>query len=98
MALQESSKPLHSLYIDFSFKLNHLSRADVVGDVWERGSRVPPFSRFFIQDGEVLRHLREPVATTSVDETPHVCSDFKADEVQSYDKHLNRWMAFACHL
>ena len=43
-------------YIDLFFKLNHLSRADTRRDVWDVGTRQPPFSRFFIPDDEVLQH------------------------------------------
>ena len=82
--------PLHSLYIDLCFKLNHLTRADIHGDVWLVGSKTPPFSRFFIPDDEVLQHLRQPDSSQAPDESQHVCSDFKADEVDTQAAPPNR--------
>lgn len=69
------------MYIDYCFKLNHLTRADTSGDIWEVGSKRPPFSRFFIQDDEVVAHLRDPQSKLLPDESRLQCSDFKADEV-----------------
>ena len=81
MWTQEAGRPLHSVYIGLCFKLNHLSRADTRGDVWDVGTRQPPFSRIFIPDDEVLQHLRQRQAALQPTEGVRMCSDFKADEV-----------------
>lgn len=82
---QGGKRPLHSLFIDLCFKLNHLTRADIHGNVWEVGSKTSPFSRFFIHDDEVLQHLGR---TSDLSQAPAdsqlVCSDFKADEVDAH--------------
>ena len=74
---------MHSLFIDLCFKLNHLSRADTHGNVWDVGSKKSPFSKFFIHDDEVLQHLRDPESSQAADESQAKCSNFKADEVNA---------------
>ncbi|CAL5227797.1 g10820 [Coccomyxa viridis] len=80
-ANEGGGRPLHSIYIDYCFKLNHLTRADTSGNIWDVGTKRPPFSRYFIQDDEVVQHLRDPQSTLLPDESRLQCSDFKADEV-----------------
>jgi hypothetical protein len=79
--LQTERTELHSVNMDYCYKLNHLKRADASGDVWDKGTKPPPNSRFFIEDSEVVKHLRQPHAADGPNTENFMCSNFKADAV-----------------
>lgn len=74
---------MHSLYVDYCYKLNHLKTADAASNVWEAGTKAPPNARFFISDQDVIEHISQPHARALPDEKLSTCSDFKADEVSA---------------
>lgn len=71
-----SSVPLHSLSIDFLFKLGLLARNDRPGD------QLPPNHRFFIPDSEVDEFVNGPAAAQVSLDADKSCSDFNADKVR----------------
>ena len=78
---QYQSYPLHSVNIDFCFKLPHLTAQDSSGRVQERGTADPANSRFFIPDMDVLQHRSLAESSLRLPDDG-LCSNFKADEVR----------------
>ena len=78
---QYESFPLHSVYIDFCFKLPHLTAQDKSGQVQERGTADPANRRFFISDTDVLQHCSLAECSLRLPDDG-LCSNFKADEVR----------------
>lgn len=81
-AADTASALLHSVYIDWCFKLPHLKRADKSGPVEATGTRAPPNAAFFIPDTEVQEHLGLQESRQPLPDDGKMCSDFKADEVR----------------
>lgn len=65
---------IHSVYVDFCFKLVHLAAAT---RIWS--TREPPNSRFFLPGKEVRDFQKAPSSMQRV-EADKDCSDFKAAE------------------
>lgn len=85
-ALQATNGPLarlHSVYIDWCFKIPHLKAADRSGKVEASGTKAPANTRFFVQDLTVLEHLDLAESRQPLPDDGKFCSDFKADEVST---------------
>ena len=72
-----NSFPLHSLFVDFNFKVAHLRRA--AGGMKPGEAEPPANQHHFIRDSMGLEAVHESIEPN--DEGDKQCSTFKADEV-----------------
>ena len=75
--------PLHSVYLDWNFKMGHLRAADKSGRVEDVGTTAPANARYFIPDAEVVDHLSLRASSLPLPDDGKLCSDFKADKVNA---------------
>lgn len=73
--------PLHSVNLDWNFKMGHLKVADKSSKVQDVGTKAPPNAQYFIPDLEVVEHLHLREASMPLPDDGKQCSDFRADQV-----------------